>query len=282
MLEWDESRKAYVLPPTLSLTENLFKKNVIDAALAAKWNLNEAAKWADLLNRDKESSKIWKDKASKVYLQQNKQTYLEYLDDDGSRLGGGYQGIRGFVWLAYPNVELLPYIDHKKATYTLEQTWIRNKKGEGMINFITCWFALADAFMKNAKGAFKKSLFCTTQLDPSGTALMETLSTRPYYLDSYAAFLLVPVSMCLQSYNNIIQVFPAIPDQWKDIEFYNLPAVNNIRVSGVMKNGKVESISYIKDGIELLKSSTIMNVQVFEDKGKTILKNKERNGKIVY
>jgi hypothetical protein len=141
-----------------------------------------------------------------------------------------------------------------------------------MINFVTCWFALADAYLKNAKGAYEKSLFCTTQLDPSGTAMMETLTSRPYYLDSYAAFVLVPISMCLQSYNNTIRVFPAIPEEWRDIEFYNLPAVNGIRVSGVLKNGKVKSIIYSKDGIELLKSNTLTNVQVYEDKGKTILK----------
>jgi hypothetical protein len=272
LLKWDEVRKAFILPPLLSLTEDLFKKNVIDAALAAKWNLNEASKWAGLLNRDKELSKIWKDKASKVYLQQNERTYLEYLDDDRTHIGGGYQGIRGFVYLVYPTVELLPYIDVKKAIHTLDLTWIRNKKGEGMINFVTCWFALADAYLKNAKGAYEKSLFCTTQLDPSGTAMMETLTSRPYYLDSYAAFVLVPISMCLQSYNNTIRVFPAIPEEWRDIEFYNLPAVNGIRVSGVLKNGKVKSIIYSKDGIELLKSNTLTNVQVYEDKGKTILK----------
>jgi hypothetical protein len=78
--------------------------------------------------------------------------------------------------------------------------------------------------------------------------------------------------MCLQSYNNTIRVFPAIPEEWRDIEFYNLPAVNGIRVSGVLKNGKVKSIIYSKDGIELLKSNTLTNVQVNEDKGKIILK----------
>jgi hypothetical protein len=63
-------------------------------------------------------------------------------------------------------------------------------------------------------------------------------------------------------------------DKLKDIEFYNLPAVNGIRVSGVLKDGKVKSVLYSKDGIELLKSNTLTNVEVYDDKGKMMLKTK--------
>ena len=54
--------------------------------------------------------------------------------------------------------------------------------------------------------------------------------------------------MVLQTVGNEIRVFPAVPKAFQNIEFYNLPTIDGIRVSGVMKNGKTEKISFVKDG----------------------------------
>jgi hypothetical protein len=79
---------------------------------------------------------------------------------------------------------------------------------------------------------------------------------------------MVPVSMVLQSVGNEIKVFPAVPKAFADIEFYNLPAIDGIRVSGVMKGGKTQSVRFEKDGNTLLEVSGKEHVKVLWDKNK--------------
>ena len=44
--------------------------------------------------------------------------------------------------------------------------------------------------------------------------------------------------MLLQSWNDIIQVFPAVPDKWKDVCFKNFRTQGAFLVSAERKNGK--------------------------------------------
>ncbi|MDR1517283.1 MAG: hypothetical protein LBS52_04165 [Dysgonamonadaceae bacterium] len=62
---------------------------------------------------------------------------------------------------------------------------------------------------------------------------------------------MVPVAMVLQSDSNDIRIFSAVPEAFKNIEFYNLPAVGNVCVPGAMSGGKVQEIKYEKDGKEI-------------------------------
>jgi hypothetical protein len=77
-----------------------------------------------------------------------------------------------------------------------------------------------------------------------------------YFLTSYASFAVVPVFMVLQSIGNDIKVFPAVPEAFGDIAFYQLPAIDGIRVSGEMKNGQVQHVRFEKDGQVLLETTT--------------------------
>jgi hypothetical protein len=66
---------------------------------------------------------------------------------------------------------------------------------------------------------------------------------------------MIPVSMVLQSVDNDIKVFPAVPKAFADIAFYNLPAINGVRVSGEMKNGQIQFVRFEKDGNVLLETT---------------------------
>ena len=86
-------------------------------------------------------------------------------------------------------------------------------------------------------------------LDESGVSLRETIgSTNEYFGSSYTAYINAVISMLIQSYDGRTNAFPAVPDTWKDVEFYNLPAESGMRVSGKMKSGKVVWLDYQKDG----------------------------------
>jgi hypothetical protein len=145
----------------------------------------------------------------------------------------------------------MEYLDRQKANKTLEKVWERNKYGEGVVAFTISQFAIAAAYFQNAELAYQQLSYSNTQLDPSGTAMMEVDDMRAYYTDNYASYVTATVSMLLQSYDNKIIPFAAIPEKWKDVEFYDLPASKGIRVSGKMENGAVEWVRYYRDGKEL-------------------------------
>jgi hypothetical protein len=255
LLHYDATQKSYIVPPLLSLTEDLFEANLLDALIAAKWALTQAANLAKERNADADLRKQWKQIAENIRIKDRNGVYLEFGDDDGSRAGAGYQGIRGYAYLGFPTLETMTDFSAQKVNRSLDQCWTRNKKGEGMITFIANWFALTDAYWGRAEEAYEKSNYCLTQLDPSGTAMCEQNNSFYYFLTSYASFTMVPVSMVLQSVGNDIKVFPATPKAFADIAFYQLPAINGIRVSGEMKNGQVKYVRFEKDGKTLLETT---------------------------
>ncbi len=277
LINWNEELGEYVLPGLVSLTEDLVAENLLDAAISAKWNLVMAARYAEQLGKDHELRDQWLMVADLIHIPQNEDYYLEFLNDDGTRRGGGYQGIRGMVYLTFPTRELISSFDQEKIERTLDHTWERNYAGRsrreigytdplkkpeldleqasGMITFIANWYALAEAHAGRGDNAFDVSSYCLTKLDPAGNVLYETDNLRPYYLDSYASFAMVPAAMLVQSYNDTIRVFPAIPSEWKEVSFYGLPAEHGIKVSGKITKGDVEWISLSHEGNEIMRTS---------------------------
>jgi hypothetical protein len=255
LVNYDAAQKSYVIPPLLSLTEDLFEAGLLDAAIAAKWTLNRAAVLAEERNVDAGLRKQWKQIAKNIRIKDRNGIYLEFEGDDGSRAGAGYQGIRGYAYLGFPALETVREFPAQKVNRSLDQCWERNGKGKGMITFIANWFALTDAYCGRAEEAYEKSAYCLTQLDPSGTAMSEQNGMFYYFLTGYSSFTMVPVSMVLQSTDSDIKVFPAVPEAFADIAFYDLPATNGIRVSGEMKNGEIQYVRFKKDGKLLLETS---------------------------
>ena len=248
IMNYDANRKAYSLPPVLSLTEDLFEADLLDGLLAAKWTLEQATEMAKSRNVDKNLREKWTKIAQSIKFPDRDDVYLEYRDDDGSRAGAGYQGIRGYAYLGFPSVELMKDFSAKKVGKSLDQCWLRNKKGEGMITFLANWFAITDIYWGRAEEAFDKLAYSLSQIDESGTAMCEQSGSLYYFLTGYASFVLAPLSMVLQTVGDEIRVFPSVPKAFQNIEFYNLPTIDGIRVSGVMKNGKTAKISFVKDG----------------------------------
>ncbi|MDR0725522.1 MAG: hypothetical protein LBF59_05895, partial [Prevotellaceae bacterium] len=57
---------------------------------------------------------------------------------------------------------------------------------------------------------------------------------------------------------------------FENIEFYNLPAIDGIRVSGIMKNGKTQSVKFEKNGKVIKEIAGKNNVSVKLKKEKLI------------
>jgi hypothetical protein len=268
ILHYDPLQKSYTLPPLLSVTEDLFEAGIIDGLLAAKWTLVQTAALSKKRNTDPDLREKYLQIANHIRIKDKDDIFFEFAGDDGSRVGAGYQGIRGYCYLGFPTLELMKGIPAKKVNKSLDQCWIRNKKGDGMISFVANWFALTDAYWGRAEEAYEKSSYCLTQTEPSASAMCEQNGHLYYFLTGYASFTIVPVSMVLQTVDDEIKVFPAVPKAFENIEFYNLPAMNNIRVSGVMKNGKAQEVWFEKDGKTLLQvnGKDRINVKWVNDK----------------
>ena len=254
-----------VLPKTTSVTESLTAPNVTDAALAAKWSWLLADRLAGELGVEEPQRGEWRRLAEQICLPQNPDHYLEFFGDNGQRSGGGYMGIRSFVYLGYPTLELVPQLDAAKAARTLDIAWLRNHEGEGMIGFVANWYALVDTAYGRGDHALAILRHNFTCLDKWGISLKETADPKCkhiYFTDNFTSFLMVPLAMAVQSYNHRISVCPALPTAWKDFAFYNVPAEAGIRVSGQVQDGAVKWTSFEKDGKELLKLDRMAVVKI--------------------
>lgn len=279
LLNWDEERKFWYLPPLLSVSENILEKSVLDAIIGARWNLLVAASYARNLHQDLVLAEKWTNVADNIYIPENDTNYLEYLDDDEKREGGGYFGIRAPMALAFPYLEALEKIDRQKARITLDKAWKRNKEGHGMIAYVANWFALTESYLGYNDKAYQMASLIFKNVDPSDAAICEAYEYEdndnkkgdwipkfPYYLTGYSAFICSTISFLIQSFNGQIRVFPCLPKHWKDIEIYDLPCEGGFTVSAELKDGKVKWIEIKKDHKIILETNSHKTFKINENK----------------
>jgi hypothetical protein len=261
-----DGKGGYVLPTMTSLAEDLVQRNLFDAVIAAEYCLMLAYRYAVEMNTDGKVRERWKEVGDGLVIPQNTERYLEFLGDNEDRPGAGYEGVRGFVYAGYPTVEIASLLDPAKVENTLDNTWKRNQEGKGMCGFSVAWLALCDAAFGRGDHALTLLTYVLKCSDEWNYSLSEVPGNPKYYfIASSASYVLVPISMALQSYNDRITPFPAIPAEWKAFAFYDVPAEAGIRVSGELKDGKVYWVSYCKDGRELLRRSEGNPVMIKRD-----------------
>jgi alpha-L-fucosidase 2 len=66
---------------------------------------------------------------------------------------------------------------------------------------------------------------------------------RPFTLEGNYAFAAGAQEMLLQSHRGRIEVFPAIPASWRDVEFRTLRAHGAFLVSALKSNGRVQRVT---------------------------------------
>ncbi|GAB4488525.1 MAG: hypothetical protein OHK0019_05020 [Saprospiraceae bacterium] len=70
---------------------------------------------------------------------------------------------------------------------------------------------------------------------------------RPFTLEGNFAFAAGVQEMLLQSQNGTIRVFPAVPDDWKDVSFKNLRSEGALLVSAEMQGGKARQVEIFSE-----------------------------------
>ncbi|MBC7627175.1 glycoside hydrolase family 95-like protein, partial [Ferruginibacter sp.] len=70
---------------------------------------------------------------------------------------------------------------------------------------------------------------------------------RPFTLERNFAFAQGIHEMLIQSNNGCIEIFPAIPAQWKNVSFQTLRAEGAFLVSAVKENGNIMEVKITSD-----------------------------------
>lgn len=113
------------------------------------------------------------------------------------------------------------------------------------------WLGNLNARAKDGEGAAKAlrifaSAFCLpNSFHANGDQTKSGYSKftyRPFTLEGNFAFAAGVQEMLLQSYAGFIEIFPAIPDSWKDVSFKDLRTEGAFLVSAEKSNGNVDQI----------------------------------------
>ncbi|MEO6285888.1 MAG: glycoside hydrolase family 95-like protein [Dyadobacter sp.] len=126
------------------------------------------------------------------------------------------------------------------------------------------WLANMKARAKDGDGAarnlstFAKAFCLPNSFHVNGDQTKSGLSKftyRPFTLEGNFAFAAGLQEMLLQSYAGFIEVFPAVPDDWKDVSFSKLRAEGAFLVSAQKAGGRVEEVKIVseKGGVTRLK-----------------------------
>jgi len=70
---------------------------------------------------------------------------------------------------------------------------------------------------------------------------------RPFTLEGNFAFAAGVMEMLLQSHNGLVRVFPAVPDEWRDVSFEHLRAAGAFLVSAERRNGTTVHIEVLSE-----------------------------------
>jgi alpha-L-fucosidase 2 len=137
----------------------------------------------------------------------------------------------------------------------------------GWCGYSYAWLSNLKARAKDGEGAakalqiFAKAFCLVNSFHVNGDQTKSGYSSmtyRPFTLEGNFAFAAGVQEMLLQSHAGFIELFPAVPDGWKDVSFQTLRAEGAYLVSAVRQNGLTKSVTITseKGGILKLKLDT--------------------------
>ena len=165
--------------------------------------------------------------------------------------------------MAFHPLGLIDYSQGERSRKIIDATLKRMEEyGPGWwCGYSYSWFANMKARAFDGEGAYKAlrtfaDCFClpnTFHANGDQTASGKSNFTyRPFTLEGNFAFAAGVQEMLLQSHTDTIRVFPAVPAEWKDIEFDNLRARGAFLVSAEKKGGKTVSVKILSEKGERL------------------------------
>jgi hypothetical protein len=156
----------------------------------------------------------------------------------------------------------------------------------GWCGYSYAWLSNMKARAKDGEGAakalqiFAKAFCSVNSFHVNGDQTKSGYSSmtyRPFTLEGNFAFAAGVQEMLLQSHAGFIELFPAVPDGWKDVSFQTLRAEGAYLVSAVRQKGLIKSVTITseKGGILKLKLDTTSFKQKATGKAKML---RQENG----
>jgi len=154
----------------------------------------------------------------------------------------------------YPLGLLNPEKPADKVVIDNSLRWMQHTGTRAWCGYSFSWAASLYARNKDGENAAKQlnifaSNFCSANSfhlngDQKGGQHSD-FTYRPFTLEGNFAFAQGVHEMLLQSYSGVLEIFPAVPEQWKNITFCNLRAEGAFLVSARKVNGVVEEVKII-------------------------------------
>lgn len=111
--------------------------------------------------------------------------------------------------------------------------------------------------------------------DQSGKGY-SSMTYRPFTLEGNFAFASGINEMLLQSHTGFVQLFPAIPENWKNIQFNDLRAEGAFLVSAKMKEGQITEVQIISEkGGQLILNNPFQNEKFVSDGVEYLIKEND-------
>jgi alpha-L-fucosidase 2 len=161
------------------------------------------------------------------------------------------------------NIESSPE-DKKTVLASLDE--LKKLGAQSWVGFSFPWAACLEARAGRPQEAYNYlNIFVDAFTSPNGFNLngdqsgkdYSSLRYRPFTLEANFGASQAIHEMLLQSWNNKIRLFPAVPSQWADVEFKNLRAEGGWIISAKRKNNQTKwaKITATQDGLLILKNN---------------------------
>jgi len=142
------------------------------------------------------------------------------------------------------------------------------------------WLANLKARAKDGEGAAKaltifSTAFCSTNsFHLNGDQTKSGLSNytyRPFTLEGNFAFAAGLQEMLIQSYQNFIEIMPALPEQWRNVSFQKLRTEGAFIVSAERKNGAMQQVVIRSEKGGILKLKNPFENYIYKKTGNILL-----------
>lgn len=130
--------------------------------------------------------------------------------------------------------------------------WMEKTGTDNWCGYSFSWAACLYARAKEGDSAAKElKIFVSNFCSPNSFHLngdqkggqYSKFTYRPFTLEGNFAFAQGVNEMFIQSYSGVIEIFPAVPESWKEIGFNNLRAEGAFIVSAKRRNGQPEEVN---------------------------------------
>lgn len=157
--------------------------------------------------------------------------------------------------MAIHPLRILPYEGEEKKQIIDATILDLERLGTGYwVGFSYAWMAELYAIQRNGNGAAQYlELFWKNYCSPNGFHLNSDYKkrgtscwhTRPFTLEANFGAADALQEMLLQSENNVLRLFPAVPEEWLEetVSFYQFRAEKGLLVSAILEQGKVTLLS---------------------------------------